>query len=66
MVYACDCDIIILFRIDVHTWKSVILSKSLRCGGKAAGDPIYKHQGLVESRILLSVCMYSFCCWLIV
>ena len=39
-----------LFRIDVHTWKSTLLSKGLRCGGKAAGDPVYKHQGLFESK----------------
>ena len=34
-------------------------SVGLRCGGKAAGDPVYKHQGLKESRILLNVCTYS-------
>ena len=34
-----------------------MLTKSLRCGGKAAGDPIYKHLGFDESRILLSVCI---------
>ena len=33
-------------------------SKGSRCGGKAAGDPIYKHLGLVGSRILLSVCPF--------
>ena len=36
-----------------------MLSMGLRCGGKAAGDPVYKHQGPEESRILLSVYTYS-------
>ena len=52
--------IIVVIRIVVHTWMSIILSKSLVCGGKAAGDPIYKHRELVGSRILLSVCTHGF------
>ena len=36
-----------------------MLSMGLRCGGKAAGDPVYKCQGPEESRILLSVYTYS-------
>ena len=42
-------------------------SVGLRCGGKAAGDPVYKHQGPKESRILLNVYTYSLVvyCWMV-
>ena len=36
-----------------------MFSMGLRCGGKAAGDPVYKYQGPEESIILLSVYAYS-------
>ena len=58
-----------LIRIVVHTWKSVMPSMGLRCGGKAAGDPVYKYQGPEESRILLSVYTYSlliFDIWVVI
>ena len=43
--------------------------KGLRCGEKAAGDPVYKHQGPKESRILLNVYTYSCLigdCWVMI
>ena len=45
-------------RIVVYIWRTLMPLKGWRCGGKAAGDPIYKHLGLEESKILLSVCTY--------
>ena len=40
------------FRLVVYIWRTVMPLKGWRCGGKAAGDPIYKHQRLFKSSIV--------------
>ena len=49
--YACEIGLCDMIRIVVHTWKTMIHLMSCRCGGKAAGDPIYKHQRPFKSSI---------------
>ena len=49
------------YRLVVYIWRTVMPLKGWRCGGKAARDPIYKHQRPFKSSIVRSI--YTWCCW---